>query len=93
MTPSERKAIEGPLEDRRVTEKDAAIIAAHLVDRLIERLSDEQTVQAIASVWAKQLDQHIGRTVRRGVWLLLVSIAVVVAVKSDAILAWFRTGN
>jgi uncharacterized lipoprotein YmbA len=77
--------------DRRITDTDAEIIATHMVNKLVDRLSDEQTVQMISGVWAKQLDQHIGRTVRRALWLVLVTISVVVAAKIDAIVAWLRS--
>lgn len=77
--------------DRRITDTDAEIIATHMVNKLVDRLSDEQTVQLISNVWAKQLDQHIGRTVRRALWLVLVTVSVVVAVKIDAIMAWLRS--
>lgn len=81
-----------PLPDhRRITDADAEIIATHMADKLVARLSDEQTVRAISDVWAKQLDQHIGRTVRRGLWFALVAISVVIAIKIDAILAWLRS--
>lgn len=80
-----------PEDHRRVTQEDAEIIAEHLVDKLVARLSDEQTVQAIANVWGKQLDQHIVRTVRRGVYTLFVAILIFVGLKLDAILAWLKS--
>lgn len=80
-----------PHSDRRITDKDAEIIATHMVDKLVERITDERTVQIISDVWAKQLDQHIGRTVRRALWLVFGAVSVTVAVKIDAILAWLRS--
>ena len=74
----------------QITERDAEVIATYMVDKLVEKLSDERTVKAISEVWARQLDQHIGRTVRRVLWLAVVGVSVVVAVKIDAILLWFR---
>tara|TARA_R110000868_G_scaffold390941_1_gene660801 strand:- start:1492 stop:1764 length:273 start_codon:yes stop_codon:yes gene_type:complete len=80
-----------PEDHCRVTQEDAGIIAEHLVDRLVARLTDENTVQAIASVWGKQLDQHIGRTVRRGVYTVLVGLVIFLGIKMDAIVAWLRS--
>lgn len=69
---------------------DAEIIADHIVEKLVARMSDESTVKQITTVWASQLDQHIGRTVRRGMVLLLTALVVIVGIKMDALLAWFR---
>lgn len=79
------------MESRRITDQDAEIIAHHMADKLVQRLSDEETVRLISSAWAKQFDQHVGRTVRRALWLVLVGASVVVAVKIESILAWFRS--
>lgn len=54
-------------------------------------MSDERTVKQITDVWGRQLDQHIGRTVRRGLVILLTGIVIIVGIKMDALLAWFRT--
>lgn len=80
-----------PHAEGTVTQEDAERIANHLVNKLVERLSDEKTVEAIAAVWGKQLDQHIGRTVRRGAYTLLVGLMVFVGIKMDAILTWLKS--
>tara|TARA_R110000868_G_scaffold320830_2_gene581802 strand:- start:263 stop:532 length:270 start_codon:yes stop_codon:yes gene_type:complete len=77
--------------NHRITQADAELIAGHMVDKLVERLSDEDTVQAIAAVWGKQLDQHIGRTVRRGVYTILVGFVIFIGIKIDVILAWLKS--
>lgn len=79
-----------PYDARRITDADAEIIATHMADKLIARLTDKEVVNSIASVWASQLDQHIGRTVRRGVYTILIGLVVVVGIKMDAIISWFR---
>lgn len=78
-------------ETRRITDSDAEIIATHMANKLVQRLSDEETVKMISGVWAKQLDQHIGRTVRRALWLVFVTLSVVIAIKIESILAWLRS--
>lgn len=77
-------------KDARVTDWDADMIATHMVDKLVARLSDEETVQSILAVWTGQLDQHIGKTIRRGVWVFLCAVGVIVTIKLDALIDWFR---
>jgi uncharacterized lipoprotein YmbA len=69
---------------------EAEILADHIVDKLVTRMSDEDTVKQITDVWARQLDQHIGRTVRRGLVILLTALVVIVGIKFDALISWFR---
>lgn len=78
-------------ETRRITDADADIIATHMADKLVERLSDDETVAKLATVWSAQLDRHIGRTVRRGLYSIFAGLAIVVGVKLDAIVNWLRS--
>ena len=73
-----------------VSNTDAEKIADHMVDKLMARLSDEATVNAIMGVWTKQFDQHIGRTMRRGVWVLITAASIFVAVRFDTVMAFFK---
>jgi len=74
--------------ERKMGDVDAELIVSHMVDKLVERLSDERTVSALMGVWTKQFDQHIGRTFRRGLWVLLTAVAIYVAIRFDEISSW-----
>lgn len=56
-------------------------LAKHIVDHLIIKLSDEETVKSISNVWGKYLDQWIGRGFRRLLFYVLVVAVVMGAVK------------
>ena len=75
---------------RKVSDDDAELIASHMVDKLVTRLSDEATVDHLMAVWTRQFDQRIGRSFRRGFWVLLTALAIFVATRFESILAWFR---
>jgi len=77
-------------ERANAVEADAEVLADHIVEKLVARMSDEGTVKQITDVWGRQLDQHIGRTVRRGLVLVLTAVVIIVGIKMDALLAWFR---
>jgi len=77
-------------EYHRLREADAEIIATHMVDKLIHRLGDDKTVEHLTSVWARHLDQSIGKTVRRAVWLFFCTVGLVIAIKSDQIVSWLK---
>lgn len=79
-----------PYDSRRITDADAEIIATHMADKLVARLTDKEVVNSIASVWSTQLDQHIGRTVRRGLYTICIGLIIVIGIKIDAIISWFR---
>lgn len=74
--------------ERKMSDADAEAIANHMVDKLVERLSDERTVNALMAVWTRQFDQHIGRTFRRGLWVLVTAIAIFLAVRFDEVTSW-----
>ena len=77
-------------DERQISDADAELIANHMVDKLVTRLSDETTVNALVGVWTKQLDGHIGRAFRRMVWLLITAVSIFVAVRMEAVLAWIK---
>ena len=77
-------------EDRCVSDADAEKIACHMVDKLVARLSDENTVNALMSVWTGQFDQHVGRSIRRGFWTIIAAVGVFVALRFDAIVTWLK---
>lgn len=74
--------------ERKMSDVDAELIASHMVDKLVERLSDERTVSALMGVWTKQFDQRIGRTFRRGLWVLLTAVAIYLTIRFDEISSW-----
>ena len=74
--------------ERKMSDVDAELIASHMVDKLIERLSDERTVNALMGVWTKQFDQHIGRTFRRGLWILVTATAIFLAIRFEEVTSW-----
>ena len=76
--------------ERRMSDADAEAIANHMVDKLVTRLSDEATVDALMSVWTGQFDKHVGRSIRRGFWVLVTALTVFIAVRFDSIMAWFK---
>lgn len=78
------------VDERRISDVDAETIADHMADKLISRLSDKETVNALMGVWADQFDQRIGRSFRRGFWVLLTAIAFAIAVRFESILAWLK---
>jgi hypothetical protein len=79
-----------PDAPRQISDSDAEVIACHIVDKLVTRLSDEATVNGLMSVWTKQFDQHVGRSIRRGAWVIMSAIVFLVAVRFEAVMAWFR---
>lgn len=78
------------LTERRISDADAETIADHMADKLVQRLSDKETVSALMGVWSDQFDQRIGRSFRRGFWVLLSGIAFAIAVRFEAILDWLK---
>lgn len=74
-----------------ISDADAELIAQHMADKLVSRLTDEETVRKIATVWSAQVDQHIGKSVRRVLWLVICAVALFVAMRTDAIVAWLKS--
>lgn len=78
------------LTERRISDADAETIADHMADKLVQRLSDKDTVSALMGVWSDQFDQRIGRSFRRGFWVLLSGVAFAIAVRFEVILDWLK---
>lgn len=80
-----------PVVQATISDADADKIACHMVNKLVARLSDEKTVNQIAAAWTGQLDQHIGKTVRRGMYVLFTALIVLIGLRFDAIMGWIRS--
>jgi len=73
------------MPDRTITEADAEAIAEHMTAKLIERLSDKETVEQITDAWSGYVDRHIGRGLRRlGLYVVVAAIGVA-ALKLDVL--------
>lgn len=65
----------GPERRHRVlTDADAEALAARVADQMVERLADPAVADRVMAAWSRQLDQQIGRGVRR--LLLWVGLAL-----------------
>lgn len=64
-------------------------IAKATVDELIDRLSDEATVEKIVNVWKGVLDKALGRGIRAVIVTIILFLAGVLSVRFDP-LHWFR---
>lgn len=76
--------------NNRLTPEEVELLADKFVDRLFERLKDERVVEEVTSVWGRHFDRHLGRTVRRGFYLVLVAVFAFIGIKFDAFTAFFR---
>lgn len=72
-----------------LTDEEAECIARHITDRLIEKMSDERTVDMITTVWAKYLDRIIGRGFRKIVWICVVFLIGIAFLKIETLLPFF----
>lgn len=55
-------------------------VANLIVERLVMKMSDPETVEAISSVWGAALDKSLGRGLRKVVWtiaLVLIGLGIV----------------
>jgi hypothetical protein len=77
------KKIEQKDSYRAITEEDAAAIAAHTVDRFVERLSDKATVSQITDAWAGQIDLALGRGLRRLAFWVFTGVVLLGSWKLD----------
>ncbi|MGH7744179.1 MAG: hypothetical protein ACREQ5_05080 [Candidatus Dormibacteria bacterium] len=68
-----------------ITSEDADLIAAYIVDKLVERLSDEKTVQRLSYVWSASLDKMLGRGLRKVAWLVFLCFLAVGFFKYDVL--------
>lgn len=64
-----------------LTDQDAELMADHIVDKLIDRVTDPETVRAITAVWGTEADKLIGRGFRKLAWTFLVAALLVASVK------------
>lgn len=72
-----------------LTDDEAECIAQHITNRLVEKMSDEATVDMITAVWAKYLDRIIGRGFRKVIWICVVFLIGVAFLKIEALLPYF----
>jgi len=72
-----------------LTEDEAECIAQHITNRLVERMSDEKTVDMITTVWAKYLDRIIGRGFRKVLWICVVFLVGIAFLKIETLLPFF----
>jgi hypothetical protein len=70
------------IEEQIVSKEESAIAT---VDELVARLSDRETVVEIVAVWKSVLDEAIGSGVRRTIYIVLIALIGVIAVKLDVI--------
>lgn len=98
MSPEEEKAaIYKSINylERQVSQLERRIlrpedIAKATVDELIDRISDQETVEVVVAVWGKALDQHIGKGIRKLFWLVLIIALSLAATKLGAWAALFK---
>jgi hypothetical protein len=64
-----------------LSEEDSKRLAQHIVEQMVVALSNEENVKLISGVWAKYLDQWIGRGFRRFAFYVLAVAVVTGAVK------------
>lgn len=74
----------------KLSPEEVELLADKFVERLFERLKDERVVEEVTSVWGKHFDRHLGRTVRRGFYLVLIAVFAFVGIKLDAFVTFFR---
>jgi hypothetical protein len=74
----------------KLTPEEVELLADKFVERLFERLKDERVVEEVTLVWGRHFDRHLGRTVRRGFYLVLVAVFAFIGIKLDAFTAFFR---
>ena len=65
-------------------------LAKRIARNFVQELKDEKNVEEIVEIWGRHLDRHIGRSVRRVIWLFLTAVVVLIGLKFDAIIAWLR---
>ena len=73
-----------------LTDEDAEKIAHHVVDRLVDRMSDDATVEKIVGVWGKSFDLILGRGMRKLIWLAALGLIALATFKIDAIIGAFK---
>lgn len=71
---------------RALTKHDVEAI----VDHLIDRISDQKTVEQITTAWSEVVDRAIGKGVRRLIYAVGLAVLVIGAVKFDLLLKIFK---
>jgi hypothetical protein len=66
-------------------------LAEKIADRLVSKLTDEAVVAQITDAWSGQFDRHIGRAVRRVLYLLGTGLVIFLGLKLESVMGWFRT--
>lgn len=64
-----------------LTQEESKALAHNIVEALVVKLSDERVVEALAAVWGNQLDQWIGRGIRRMAFYVLIAALMAGVVK------------
>ena len=65
-------------------------LAKLIARNFVQELKDEKNVEEIVEIWGRHLDRHIGRSVRRVIWLFLTAVVVLIGLKFDAVIAWLK---
>lgn len=68
---------------RTLTDADAEAVADHMTNKLIDRLSDDKTVERIATAWGGYIDRSLGKGLRRLGLYVLLALLLLGAVKFD----------
>lgn len=76
------------MTDGRLTEEESRRLAKQIVQELMVLLSHEESVNKIATVWGKYIDQWIGKNMRRAVVAAFLFVSGAIAVKTE-IWSWF----
>lgn len=75
----------------KLTPEEVELLADKFVERLFERLKDERVVDEVTDVWGRHFDRHLGRSIRRGFYLVLIALFAFVGIKLDAFVAFFKS--
>jgi hypothetical protein len=73
------------------TETDHDRLAEKIADRFVAKLTDEAVVAQITEAWSGQFDRHIGRAVRRVLYLLGTGLIIFLGLKLESVMGWFKT--
>ena len=76
------------MTDGRLTEEESRRLAQQIVQELVVMLSNEESVNKVAKVWGKYIDQWIGKNMRRAVVAAFLVVSGAIAVKAE-LWSWF----
>lgn len=68
---------------QRLTEEESKQLAKHIVQQMVVMMSNEETVEQVATIWGRYLDQWIGKNLRRLIVLAFIGLMSAVAVKAQ----------